>query len=222
MMSARGDHTVFDEPFSRRYYFGPERRSARFSDEVAGSSAGELLESLETAAQERPVFVKDMAYQASGLLEANLFERFRNCFLVRDPAATLRSLAGHWPDFTDEEAGWAELDRAADVVEGIGQPLVVLDAERLCREPRATVAAWCAAMDLPFVEDALSWEPGLRAEWHLWEDWHASTARSTGFRPLDDPPPPPDEDEPRLRSAYAQALPVYRRLLGHAVDPDGR
>ncbi len=30
MMMERGDHVVFDEPFSRSYYFGPDRRSARY------------------------------------------------------------------------------------------------------------------------------------------------------------------------------------------------
>ena len=30
MMTARGDHEVFDEPFSLRYYFSQERRSPRF------------------------------------------------------------------------------------------------------------------------------------------------------------------------------------------------
>jgi hypothetical protein len=47
----------------------------------------------------------------------------------------LRSLAEHWPDFTDEETGWDALGQAADVVEKIGQPLVVVEAAMLCRDP---------------------------------------------------------------------------------------
>lgn len=103
MMSERGDHSVFDEPFSRHYYFGPQRCSPRFSEQLPNSSPAELLDQIESAARERPVFVKDMAYQAAGLLEPEILSRFRNSFLVRDPAATLRSLAGHWPDFTGED-----------------------------------------------------------------------------------------------------------------------
>ncbi len=152
MVIERGDHAVFDEPFSRRYYYGPDRRSARYTEQLPASSAPELLAELERAARERPVFVKDMAYHARGLLDEELLGRFRNCFLVRDPAASLRSLAGRWPDFTDEEAGWDSLDQAADVVERLGQPLVVVDAADLCRDPQGVVASWCAAMDLPFVE----------------------------------------------------------------------
>lgn len=71
---------------------------------------------LETAATERPVFVKDMAYHALGVLTPDVLGRFQNCFLVREPAIVMRSLARHWPDFTDEEAGWDALGRAADIV----------------------------------------------------------------------------------------------------------
>ena len=219
MMSARGDHTVFDEPFSRRYYYGPDRLSDRYDTDLPGSSAPELLREITDAARERPVFVKDMAYQAAGLLEPDVLGRFRNCFLVRDPAASLRSLARHWPDFTDEETGWSSLDRAADVVSGLGQPLVVLDAEQLCADPPGVVEAWCERMGLPYLPEALTWEPGMREEWELWGEWHASTARATGFEELDEAPPAPTPEEPRLHEAYQQALPVYRRLAEQALTP---
>ena len=217
MMSARKDHTVFDEPFSRSYYYGPDRRSERYDETIPESSAAEILSEIEEAARERPVFVKDMAYQAAALMSADLLGRFRNSFLVRDPAATLRSLARRWPDFTDEEAGWAPLDEAAGIVDSLDQPRVVLDADLLCADPPAVVAEWCERMDLPFVEDALTWESGMRPEWELWGDWHSSTARSTGFDELKPPPPPPGPDEPRLHEAYAVARPVYEALAAEAI-----
>jgi hypothetical protein len=158
-----------------------------------------------------------MAYQAIDVLDAKLLQQFRNCFLVRDPAATLRSLAEHWPDFTDEETGWDALGHAADLVTGLGQPLVVVEAGELCRDPVTVISAWCKAMDLPFLAEALSWEPGMRGEWELWEEWHDSTARATGFRDLGEPPPAPTPDEPRVYESYQRALPVYERLADHAI-----
>ena len=222
MMSARGDHAVFDEPFSRSYYYGPDQRSARFVESQPESSAEAILDEIEQAARERPVFVKDMAYQAATLLGPDLLKRFDNSFLVRHPAATLRSLARHWPDFSDEETGWAHLDEAADIVEGLGQPRVVIDADGLCSDPEGVVSTWCERMDLPYVEEALSWEPGMRPEWDHWHDWHASTARSTGFNELRPLPPPPGPDEPRLHDAYQAALPVYERLSAEAIGGDHR
>lgn len=112
MMIERGDHTVFDEPFSRSYYYGQERRSDGFTESLPASSDSELLDMLEKAAAERPVFVKDMASHALGVLTPAVLGRFQNCFLVREPATVMRSFAS-WPDFTDEEAGWDALGRAA-------------------------------------------------------------------------------------------------------------
>jgi hypothetical protein len=217
MMSARGDHIVFDEPFSRSYYYGPDRRSARYGETLPESSAVEVLETIEKAALERPVFVKDMAYQAAELLSADLLKRFENCFLVRDPAATLRSLARRWPDFSDDESGWGHLDEAARITDSLGQPRVVLDAGQLCRNPAEAVEEWCELMHLPYDPDALTWKAGMRPEWDLWGDWHAFTARSTGFSELPDPPSPPTPDEPRLYEAYQAALPVYRALVADAI-----
>jgi hypothetical protein len=217
MMSARGDHTVFDEPFSRTYYFSPDRHSDRYDETLPQSSAQEVLEQIEQAAQERPVFVKDMAYQAVDLLGPDLLERFDNCFLVRHPAATLRSLARHWPDFTDEETGWTRLGEAVDIVEDLGRERVVIDADLLCKDPAGVVSQWCARMDLPYVEEALTWEPGMREEWALWGEWHARTASATGFTELDPPPPAPGPDEPRLHEAYQVAMPVYERLSADVI-----
>jgi Sulfotransferase domain len=217
MMTARGDHIVFDEPFSRSYYYGPDRRSTRFSETEPESSAEKVLETIEKAALDRPVFVKDMAYQAAELLGADLLERFANCFLVRDPAASLRSLARHWPDFTDDESGWGHLDEAARIADSLGQPRVVLEANILCANSAEVVEDWCARMDLPYDANALTWEAGMRPEWKHWGDWHASTARRTGFSELRDPPPPPTPDEPRLHRAYQEALPVYQHLAADAI-----
>src|SRR4051794_11815431 len=162
MMSARGDHTVIDEPFSRSYYYGPDRRSLRYSETLPQSAAEEILATVEQAAVERPVFVKDMAYHAASILGPDLLQRFDNCFLVRDPAATLRSLARRWPDFSDDESGWGHLDEAARITQALGQPRVVVDADVLCRDPAAVVSEWCARMRLPYDPRALTWEPGMQ------------------------------------------------------------
>jgi len=221
MVSARGDHLVLDEPFSRSYYYGPDRLSSRYHQTLPDSSAEQVLAAIEKAALDRPVFFKDMAYHAARLLGPDLLRRFDNCFLVRDPAANLRSLAQRWPDFTDDESGWRHLGEAAQVAESLGQRRVVVDADILCRDPESVVAEWCDRMDLEYDATALSWDAGMRPEWDLWDEWHASTARSTGFEELDPPPPPPTPDEPRLYAAYRDALSIYHELVSSAIGVPG-
>lgn len=181
-MIERGDRTVLDEPFSARYYFSRERRSSRFDESEPDATGPAVLEQIRTAAEEAPVFVKDMAYHATGLLSASFLANFTNTFLIREPAATLASLARKWPDFTAEEAGFEAMGAAFDlVVRGHDAP-VVMDADELTADPESMVAAWCARVGIPFVAEALSWSPGMVPQWMRWQDWYTGVAESSGFR----------------------------------------
>jgi hypothetical protein len=213
MMIERGDHEVFDEPFSARYYFSPERRSARFDHEIPDSTAAAIVARLLAAATTRPVFVKDMAYHASGLLTEELLGELVNTFLVREPRAALASFARKWPDVTEEEAGYGRLAEAFAVARRCtGRVPPVLEADDLAREPSAQVRAWCEAVGIPFVADALRWPPGMPAQWELWTDWYEGVARSSGFEPPGTAEPPELDD--RLEAIAARARPVYDELAG--------
>ena len=212
MMMERGDVTVFHEPFSVRYYYGATKRSDRY-DEVRGDGDPDaIVAMLETAAADRPVFVKDMAYHVVGLVDDEFVGRFAHSFLVRDPARTISSLAAVWPDFTDEEVGFDALGALAGRV---GEP-VVIDGDELRRDPEGVVRGWCDRVGLPFVAEALTWSPGMRDEWGLWEEWHGDVARSSGFTPPDDGEPP-ERTDPRVAGAYERARPIYDDLRRRAV-----
>jgi hypothetical protein len=211
MMIERGDHAVFNEPFSARYYFSPERRSTRFETEIPDSTAAAIIERLFDAATRRPVFVKDMAYHASGLLTDELLGEVVNTFLVREPRAALASFARKWPDLTEEEAGYGRLAEAFAVARRhTDRALAVLEADDLARDPSAQVRAWCGALGIPFVADALQWQPGLPAQWELWADWYDGVARSSGFELPRTAEPPVLDD--RLEAIAASARPVYDEL----------
>ena len=64
MMAARGDFQVFNEPFSRAYYFGPDRVSTRYPAEEPcdDHDPEKVRDRILAAAEEGPVFFKDMAY----------------------------------------------------------------------------------------------------------------------------------------------------------------
>jgi Sulfotransferase domain len=210
MVLERGDHTVFDEPFSEHYYFGPQKVSPRFSEVRPEAGPGAILERVEAAARRRPVFVKDMAYHVAGVASPGFARRFTNTFLIRDPARSLPSLARMWPDFTDEEAGYAALAALVGHAEAAGQDPVIVDSDDLCRDPESVVAAWCGRVGIPFVPAALRWAPGMRAEWRLWPDWYGATSRSTGFVPPSGPPPPPQDE--RVAAACERWRPAYEAL----------
>jgi hypothetical protein len=210
MVIERGDHVVLDEPFSEHYYLGPEKVSDRFAEVRPDAAPDAILGRIEDAADDGPVFVKDMAYHVAGLASPSFAARFTNAFLIRDPARSLPSLASMWPDFTDEEAGFDALAALVAHAEAAGQDPVVIDSDDLCRDPAGIVAAWCERVGLPFDADALEWAPGMRPEWVLWPDWYEGTSRSSGFLPPSGPPPPLEGE--RVRAAYERCRPVYEAL----------
>ena len=188
MVIERGDHVVLDEPWSRAYYFGPERRSSRYPLSMPESTFGAVTAGVLRAAAETDVFVKDMAYQAeAGLTDELLITAFHT-FLIRDPVAATAALLREWPDATEEEVGTDAQARLWDrLVATTGSPPAVIDSDALRADPERVVAAWCEQMDLQHDRAALSWRPGLRPEWPLWHDWYASVSTSTGFLPPSSP-----------------------------------
>ena len=61
-----------------------------------------------------------------------------------------------------------------------GNP-VVIDSDDLVVRPETTMAAYCAAVGLPFIPEALSWESGDQPEWRRTARWHTDVSASTGF-----------------------------------------
>ena len=62
-----------------------------------------------------------------------------------------------------------------------GDASVVIDSDDLVARPGATMAAYCAAVGLPFIPRALTWEPGERPEWRRSARWHVDVSVSSGF-----------------------------------------
>jgi Sulfotransferase domain len=213
MMIERDDHIVFDEPFSARYYFSAERRSTRFETELPESTATEVTERLLDAAKTGPVFVKEMAYHASGILTDELLGELVNTFLVREPRAALASFAKKWPDLTEEEAGYGRLAEAFAVAQRVTNATPpVLEADDLVEQPSGCIRAWCDGVGIPFVADALEWQPGMQSQWELWSDWHEGTAGSSGFAATQSTEAP--RLDARLEAIAARARPVYDELAG--------
>ena len=144
MMIERDDHLVLDEPWSRAYYFGPDRRSDRYPLTFPESTYAAVESGVLAAGSTSPVFVKDMAYHAAPGITDEALASMTHTFLIRDPLAALSSLHRRWPDFTDDEAGYgAQRDLFDRVVAVTGAVPAVVDSDALVADPGRVVAAWC-------------------------------------------------------------------------------
>ncbi|MEL6271609.1 MAG: HAD family hydrolase, partial [Chloroflexota bacterium] len=73
----------------------------------------------------------------------------------------------------------------------------------------------CEALDLPFDDAMLQWEPGRRATDGVWAKyWYASVEQSTGFKPYQpNPEPVPEHLQPVVDECEA----LYQQLAVHRL-----
>jgi hypothetical protein len=177
MMAERGDFTVVHEPFSYLVMYG--------HTDVGGTrvrSEPDLIKAL----LELPgrVFAKETtgARYPGVLATPEFLDGMTHTFLIRDPRETIPSYLKIEPDAPAERIGFESLHEIyTAVAERAGRQPVVVDAADLVRDPEGTVRAYCAATGIPFVREALSWQPAQRPEWQPSRRWHETVAASTGL-----------------------------------------
>jgi hypothetical protein len=212
----RDDLEVLHEPFSASYYYSEDRLSDRYSDvEPKAEYNYEMVLVDVLKPRRKRLFLKDMAYQAKGVMGPGFISNFVNTFIVRDPKYVLSSLYKMWPDFTLEETGYEDLYWAFKYATEAGQNPVVVDAMTFSENPVGILSAYCERVGVPFRRDALSWEPGEVEEWKDWEEWHEAAQQSTGIKRAERKDPTLPEE---LHETYEHCLPYYYILAANTIS----
>ena len=258
----RSDTRVFFEHLFDAFYLGPDRRSTNFGCDGGGlvwdglpwRSFGEVYRDMLAPVTEpiSLVFAKEMAYyivpsdEAQPLDWTDELDKFEHTFLIRSPRRQVPSFVrillgaehagGLEPAALDPaEVGVVQLHRLfCAAKERTGRTPVVIDAEDMWRDPRATLTAYCAAVGVPFDEGMLSWSSGWRAEFRFWDDaWVRDVLASTGFLrqgsterqsgpavpSLDPLPSASDVILPAsMEAAMNAAMPRYEHMRAHKLD----
>ena len=223
MMRQRGDLACFHEPFGEAWYQGEDPlwpRATPESKRTPGLTLDSVLAMLKTEAAKGPVFIKDFPHYIDHIWDDALLGLFTHSFLIRDPAKTITSMYDKWPDFHEKEVGFAEQRALFDrLAERDGSPPPVLDSDDLLEQPAAMVEAWCKAVGIPFIESALSWEPGARDEVSWWDggSFHANLRNSDGLKPQMRRYIDIEEAPDRVRAVHERVLPHYEHLYRHRL-----
>ena len=228
-MLERGDMATLHEPFLYLYYVHDARKHLPHLDvdPRRPTSYADIRSMILDRARSGPVFVKDMCYYVVDRIhdDVEFIRRITSTFLVRDPAQSIPSYHRLDPGVTLEEIGceaqYRCFERFAEIT---GRTPIVIDAADLARDPAGTLRAYCRALDLPFMSEALEWNTGLPETWRDVSGWHADLAGSTRIsdtRSRSSKVPGPDA-APHLRGFYEHHLPFYRRMRAHRLAPASR
>jgi len=179
-MVERGDLIALHEPFYNLQDYGETEAGER----TTLTSPEALLAWLRDGPHDRDVFLKettDHRHQAV-LTDRRFLADARHAFLLRRPEEIAASYHALFPRMSINAIGLEAMHELhAAVVDAGGRPPVVIDSDDLVSRPEATMAAYCAAVGLPFVAEALTWEPGERQEWQRTARWHAAVSASSGL-----------------------------------------
>ncbi len=140
-----------------------------------------------------------------------------NCFLIRDPAEVIVSLAKVLPDPEIDQTGFPKQVEIFDYIRqhtGITPP--VIDARDVLIDPRATLSALCQRIGVPFSESMLRWSAGKRASDGIWAQyWYASVEASTGFMPYESREAAvPDH----LRGIWEECQALYEQMAAYRLQ----
>jgi len=223
MMRQRGDLNCFHEPYGEAWYQGEEPLWPRLTEDsvrTPGLTLDSVHQAMLAAAAQGPVFMKDFPHYIDHMWDDEFLENFNHSFLIRDPAKTITSMYNKWPDFHEKEVGFAEqrelFDRLCDKT---GSPPPVLDSDDLLEDPHRMVELWCEAVGIPFISEALSWEPGPRDEVSWWDggSFHANLRNSDGLKPQKRKYVEIDFLPDRVKAVYERVLPHYNHLNAHRL-----
>jgi hypothetical protein len=173
------------------------------------------------------VFLKDTTHQRheAVLADQRFLAAARHAFLIRRPEEIAASYYALFPAMSIDAIGLEIMcELRAAVGDAGGNPSVVIDSDDLVTRPAATMAAYCAAVGLPFIPRALAWEPGDRSEWRRSARWHADVSASSGFQRREREYPQTVENSAELARFAAHHLPFYDQLYAQRLDvtpPDG-
>lgn len=223
MMRQRGDLECIHEPFGEAWYQGEAPlwpRVKQDSVRTPGLTLESVWQNLRNMAEQGPVFSKDFPHYITTISDDHFLNYFNHSFLIRDPAKTITSMYKHWPDFHEDELGFKEqrelFDRLCDLH---GEAPPVIDSDDLLEDPAKMVEAWCNAIGIPFIESALSWEPGARDEVSWWDggSFHENLRNSDGLKPQARKYVELEKLPDRVKRIHRDVLPHYQHLFAHKL-----
>ncbi len=229
VMRERGDLDCHHEPFMYDYYLHRQVRVMPHFEAEADRpvSYEDVRAMLLKQAESGPVFIKDMSYYVMPRImdDAALSERLINCFLIRDPVASITSYFKLDPDASLEEIGLEAQAQHFKALAEIGIDAPVIQAEDVRRDTAGAIGALWDAIGLPPADHAFSWQDEQPEDWKQVGEWHGNVSASKGIAPITDEEIAAQkrnfaalvQQHPRAQDYLDHHLPHYEMLKAHAL-----
>lgn len=217
----RPDTQVVDEPFYACFLTATGIIHPMQDEVLASQSSNwqtvidqELSQDLEFPASIQ--YQKHMTQHMVAPIDMEWFASLRHAFLIRHPADVIASYKEKRGSVGAEDVGFARQCELFEMAkEATGKIPPVIRSSTVLKDPRRSLSALCAALDVPFDDAMLSWPSGRRESDGVWAPhWYNKVEASTGFGAY-------KPNNPKLSSAELQVveecLPDYQAMAQHAI-----
>lgn len=225
MMRQRGDLHCLHEPYGEAWYQGENPlwpRLTKDSVRTPGLTLESVTKDLLQKASTDSVFIKDFPHYIDHMWTDKLLGYFTHSFLIRHPAKTITSMFNKWPDFHPKEVGFNEQRALFDkLLKTNNTPPPVIDSDDLLADPFSMVEKWSDSVSIPFIREALSWEPGARDEVSWWDggSFHANLRDSDGLKPQVRKYVEIGDVPKRVKDIYEESMNHYEYMYAHRIKP---
>lgn len=225
VMANRGDMVCFHEPYNEAYYYGIDRRHDRYFiadpklQTAPDLSFASVHEKLTMLAERESVFIKDFAYSITHLADNRFLQSFRHTFLIRNPEKILTSMHARWPDIILPEIGLHELYTLFQrIAERDAKAPPLIDSDELLKSPREAMEAYCNAVGIPYIAEAMQWrKQDTNPTWNTDDHgFHDALKQSTGLAEQPRSYPPLESSADMMRM-YEALKPLYDELHRYRI-----
>ena len=148
-------------------------------------------------------------------LPLDFLDRMQHVLLIRHPEEILASFSKVVTRVTALDVGLPQQEELFEHLRQSNSLTAVVDSRRLLEDPPGVLRRLCERLDLPYTDAMLQWPAGPKPFDGSWAPyWYGGVHQSTGFRPYEEKS---IRLPPRLATIAAETLPIYRRLLDHAL-----
>jgi len=232
IMRERGDFTCFHEPFMYLYYVGDAKKEMPHFHIPPGTPTcyDDIREMLLNAADQGPVFFKDMGYYIVDRLQQDraFVDRITHTFLIRNPEKSIVSYYKLDPGVTSEEIGLeTEYQLFQWLSDVYGKAPPVMEAADIQDDAEGMMRAYAAAIDVEFLAHSLNWSGDPPKEWKNVSGWHGDVMNAQGIQRDNETTDSISteasaitlDSAPQLRAYYDHHKPFFDKLRAHKLTP---
>ncbi len=218
--AARGDCAVTDEPFYAAYLAATgldhPMREAVIASQSTDPAAVAAACTGPNPDGKAHWYQKHMTMHMIPAFDRAFLADLTNVFLIRHPARVIASYARKRESPTLPDIGFLQQAALFDqVADRLGHAPLVISAEDIRVNPRASLTTLCTALGIPFTDRMLHWTKGPKPYDGVWAPhWYNAVHQSTGF---EDPEGPLPDLPPAYLELAELALPAYHRLATHKL-----